>query len=315
MKPFQKLKESKTDKETGPPAPTKPAPAPQKQSSAPVLSPSTSTAALIPVLPSSIACQVCFHLNPYQAPEDGSPDRGDPSWVMREFDVPAETRAAKIQIKDSTDLITAFENEKAFIRIYLAPGVPVMARLEFGSLDTLAVSAEDAVRDYGYTVPMMLTVDIVKSLKPGVEVEIYRPRAPAGSQNNTGYDLSALVKNMGFADVIPRHAFDGKSLAFIKNYVDQCHTFLTDINTLQARKAGIDFDDLPPLLQDVVKYGRALGIPYIWVDRLCIIQGEAGDFKSQAPKMGDIYGNATLTFAAASASSENDRIILERDIK
>ena len=92
-------------------------------------------------------------------------------------------------------------------------------------------------------------------------------------------------------------------------------TYLTDTSTLSAKQAGMEYNDLPPLFQDVVNCARKLGIQYIWIDRLCIIQGENGDFKIQAPKMGDIYGNATLTIAAASATSENDRILVEREPK
>jgi hypothetical protein len=77
-------------------------------------------------------------------------------------------------------------------------------------------------------------------------------------------------------------------------------------------KAGINFNDLPPLFQDVVNAGRILGIEYIWIDRLCIIQGDEGDFHTQAPKMGQIYGAATLTIAAASAGSEMDHILTSR---
>lgn len=92
-------------------------------------------------------------------------------------------------------------------------------------------------------------------------------------------------------------------------------TFLTTRHNLKARKAGIDFENLPPLLQNVVACARALGIEFVWVDRLCILQGDDGDFKTQGPKMGEIYGNATLTIAAASASSEEDRILNARDTR
>ena len=91
------------------------------------------------------------------------------------------------------------------------------------------------------------------------------------------------------------------------------NTYLTNVDTLHARKSGIMFNDLPPLFQDVIKTARALGIWYIWIDRLCIIQGDDKDFLSQAPKMGEIYGNASLTIAAASATTENDRILVPRE--
>ncbi|WAO82883.1 HET domain-containing protein [Fusarium falciforme] len=92
-------------------------------------------------------------------------------------------------------------------------------------------------------------------------------------------------------------------------------TYLTNASTLEAKKAGIRFQDLPPLFQDVVSCSRSLGIEYVWIDRLCIIQGQDEDFKRQAAKMHQIYGNATLTIAAASAASENDRILVPRDMK
>ena len=91
--------------------------------------------------------------------------------------------------------------------------------------------------------------------------------------------------------------------------------YLTNTSNLNTRKAGIEFNDLPPLFQDIVDIARALRIEYIWIDRLCIIQGDDGDFGSQAPKMGEIYGNATLTISAASATTENDRILVPRDDK
>jgi Heterokaryon incompatibility protein (HET) len=78
-------------------------------------------------------------------------------------------------------------------------------------------------------------------------------------------------------------------------------TYLTNASTFAARKAGIASADLPPLFQDVVTIARLLRIEYVWIDRLCIIQGSSIDFSQQAPKMGAIYGNATLTIAAASA--------------
>ncbi|EXJ53424.1 uncharacterized protein A1O5_13358 [Cladophialophora psammophila CBS 110553] len=93
------------------------------------------------------------------------------------------------------------------------------------------------------------------------------------------------------------------------------NTYLTNARNLEARKASIEFNDLPPLFQNVVDVARSLGIEYIWIDRLCIIQGDDEDFHSQAAKMGEIYGNATLTIAAASATTENDRILVPRDEK
>lgn len=92
-------------------------------------------------------------------------------------------------------------------------------------------------------------------------------------------------------------------------------TYLTDMRTLHEKKKDMRYSDFPPLFQDAISCARRLGIEYIWIDRLCIIQGDDGDFKTQAPKMGAVYGNATLTIAAGSTTSENGRILVSRQSK
>lgn len=83
----------------------------------------------------------------------------------------------------------------------------------------------------------------------------------------------------------------------------------------ECKKAGIHYTHLPNLFQDIVAIARALEIEYIWVDRLCILQEHDEDFKTQSVKMGEIYGSATLTIAAASARTENDHILVPRERK
>jgi len=90
------------------------------------------------------------------------------------------------------------------------------------------------------------------------------------------------------------------------------NNFVTTAATLGAKKAGIEFSELPVLFRDIVDTARELQIEYIWIDRLCIIQGNDEDFKAQASTMDRIHGNATLTIAAASATTEHDSIFDQR---
>src|SRR5690606_1224898 len=50
----------------------------------------------------------------------------------------------------------------------------------------------------------------------------------------------------------------------------------------------------------------ALGIPYLWIDSLCIIQDDKPDWNREAEHMADVYGNATVTFSADAALSSKD---------
>ncbi|PQE07267.1 heterokaryon incompatibility protein [Rutstroemia sp. NJR-2017a BVV2] len=80
----------------------------------------------------------------------------------------------------------------------------------------------------------------------------------------------------------------------------------TTDETLTLRQQGMKDEELPKTFRDAVQVCRELGIKYLWIDSLCIIQDQDSqeDWAREAPKMGDVYGNSVLTiFATASADS------------
>ncbi|KAF4459406.1 family Taurine catabolism dioxygenase [Fusarium albosuccineum] len=60
---------------------------------------------------------------------------------------------------------------------------------------------------------------------------------------------------------------------------------------------------LPKTFHDAVVVTRKLGYQYLWVDSLCIIQGNIDDWIKEGSQMCSIYENSLLTLAAASSSS------------
>lgn len=52
---------------------------------------------------------------------------------------------------------------------------------------------------------------------------------------------------------------------------------------------------LPPTFQDAVTITRALGIRYLWIDALCILQDSQCDWAAESSQMGRIYEEAFLT--------------------
>lgn len=79
--------------------------------------------------------------------------------------------------------------------------------------------------------------------------------------------------------------------------------FTTTDENVSDHKQGFDFESLPEAHKDAVKVTRALGIPYLWIDAICIVQGNASDWQEQCSQMGDIYGMATVTLIAGSSST------------
>jgi hypothetical protein len=71
----------------------------------------------------------------------------------------------------------------------------------------------------------------------------------------------------------------------------------TTDRTLESHLAGIPFSSLSPLFRDAVKVCRFYGIRYLWIDSLCIIQGNECDWEEQAAQMASIYENSFFTIA------------------
>ncbi|KAH7324606.1 heterokaryon incompatibility protein-domain-containing protein [Stachybotrys elegans] len=63
------------------------------------------------------------------------------------------------------------------------------------------------------------------------------------------------------------------------------------------------YDELPRTFQDAVAATRALGLRYLWIDSLCIIQDSEHDWEEQCTKMRQIYRNSFVTIAGPAASS------------
>lgn len=54
----------------------------------------------------------------------------------------------------------------------------------------------------------------------------------------------------------------------------QSNNFKTTPNTLKSHKRGIEWEELPKTFRDAIRVTRALGVQYLWIDSLCIIQGD-----------------------------------------
>jgi Heterokaryon incompatibility protein (HET) len=83
--------------------------------------------------------------------------------------------------------------------------------------------------------------------------------------------------------------------------------FLTTTEaTIDARRHGIDISTMPPNFQDAITVARALGLRYIWIDSICIIQDSFTDWHYEAQRMARVYSNAFITIVATSAASAHE---------
>jgi hypothetical protein len=77
---------------------------------------------------------------------------------------------------------------------------------------------------------------------------------------------------------------------------------------------NIPYSTLPVNFKDAITACRAIGIQYLWIDSLCIVQDDISDWEVEASKMAAVYQGANVVlFASGAADSNSGLLNQERD--
>ncbi len=105
----------------------------------------------------------------------------------------------------------------------------------------------------------------------------------------------------GVVRVLPTETLDGHTRA---DYCALSHCWggslgsqLTKDN-LDAAMRGIQTSSLPQTFQDAISATSGLGVRYLWIDSLCIVQDDSAEWEMQSSKMGLVYANARCVISA-----------------
>lgn len=79
----------------------------------------------------------------------------------------------------------------------------------------------------------------------------------------------------------------------------------TTKESLSKFMAGIPLQSLAKTFLDAVLLTKALGIRYLWIDSLCILQDIEEDWEEQSSQMATIYSNSYLTPAASHSADSS----------
>jgi hypothetical protein len=105
-----------------------------------------------------------------------------------------------------------------------------------------------------------------------------------------------------------------------QDHVKLCHTTATDCDNLYATlshiwgtdpsyqltltesnlvdlQGGVPLTCLPRIFREAATLTRLLGLHYLWIDSMCIMQDSQSDWKHEANKMAFIYSNAACNLA------------------
>lgn len=83
---------------------------------------------------------------------------------------------------------------------------------------------------------------------------------------------------------------------------------------VQDNKAAFlaELPSLPPTLEDAIVATKRLGARYIWIDSLCIVQDDKGDWARESALMASVYRNALCNIAATAAEDSRGGLFHQR---
>ncbi|KAJ9643715.1 hypothetical protein H2204_001860 [Knufia peltigerae] len=86
----------------------------------------------------------------------------------------------------------------------------------------------------------------------------------------------------------------------------------TKKDNIRSREQGIAWSELTKTFQDAVLIARRLGLDYLWIDALCIIQDFDDDWAMEASRMAAIYGNAHVVISATRSETGDGGCFADR---
>ena len=111
--------------------------------------------------------------------------------------------------------------------------------------------------------------------------------------------------------LLKTHGLSGQYIALSHCWGVNRH-IVTNLDNLELHERRIPYESLPQTFQDAVIIARSVGIRYVWIDSLCIVQDDIQDWKNEAAKMADVYRNAYCTIAATGSRGDQEGIFVDR---
>lgn len=213
------------------------------------------------------------------------------------------------------------------LNIYLA-GLSQNVREDLGPMSVLELYEENnhkspeqgtplyAAIGYGTTPPKTLQIDWAAKLSAkwiercNAQHECYQEDCPPPMPTR----VLEVGEEGGIRLIITDRESRGPYVALSYCWGKSGNATTTSTN-LRERMTGIDWSSLPSLIRDVVDFTRLIGVRYLWIDALCIIQDDKVDWRKESSQMGNIYAGAYFTISTDAAASTAQALTSPRNLE
>jgi hypothetical protein len=122
------------------------------------------------------------------------------------------------------------------------------------------------------------------------------------------YNITTTVQSLkGSCQLDSSQFSDQKS-----NLVFGSASLILIITLITRLSEGILLEELPKTLQDGLRTAQELGIPYLWVDSMCIVQDDVQDIAREIAEMPRIYREAVVTIKVSKAKAATEGFLSDR---
>jgi hypothetical protein len=87
----------------------------------------------------------------------------------------------------------------------------------------------------------------------------------------------------------------------------------TTTQNLLEHLVSLPWQSIPRTYQDAIRFTRFLGVRYLWIDSLCIVQDDPSDWARESASMYNIYEDSYLTIAATSAADATKGLFIQHE--
>ena len=90
--------------------------------------------------------------------------------------------------------------------------------------------------------------------------------------------------------------------------------FKTEKASLTHRCAGLPKELMTPTTNDAIALARAIGLRYLWIDALCIIQDDKDDWLHESSQMNLVYRHAFVTLCSLNSVSCHESFLIRAPV-
>lgn len=143
----------------------------------------------------------------------------------------------------------------------------------------------------------------------------YHTKCQSGSKDAPWYPTRLVeIMDSGCARVIEtQETIPTGPYATLSHCWGESRIFTATTTNIESLKKHIPLLDLPKTFRDALQFTNSIGISYIWIDSICIIQDSIKDWEFESRTMLRVYRHAECNLAAAVSEDSHAGLFSQRD--